>query len=119
MSRKLLFLRRRYQIAAIFWLLQKNITPDKVTDTKAKKEEDTHFSRIRCPLCQWKPNASTRWCCSDCNYPEYFFNGCGTVWNTFLTGGRCPGCNHQWRWTACLSCSGWSLHEDWYENLSK
>jgi len=20
-----------------------------------------------------------------------------------------------WRWTSCLRCAGWSLHEDWYE----
>jgi hypothetical protein len=26
----------------------------------------------------------------------------------------CPGCAHQWRYTACLRCEGWSLHEDWY-----
>jgi hypothetical protein len=47
--------------------------------------------------------------------PEPPFKGCGTVWNTFLTKGRCPGCSHQWRWTSCLQCQQWSLHDDWYE----
>jgi hypothetical protein len=109
-------LRRRYQLAVIFWLLQKNVTPDKTVDTSTeKKEEETGLKGIRCPLCHWRPSLSSRWFCCDCHHPEYFFGGCGTSWNSFLTGGRCPGCNHQWRWTACLACTGWSLHEDWYE----
>jgi hypothetical protein len=49
----------------------------------------------------------------------FFDGGCGECWNTFNTRGRCPGCGHQWRWTACLNCSGWSLHEHWYEIESK
>ena len=49
--------------------------------------------------------------------PEPPFDGCGTSWNTFLTRGRCPGCRHQWQWTSCLRCHGWSLHEDWYETV--
>ena len=47
--------------------------------------------------------------------PEPFFEACGTVWNTFATHGRCPGCSHQWRWTTCLRCQEPSLHVDWYE----
>jgi hypothetical protein len=43
------------------------------------------------------------------------FDGCGARWNTFTTRGKCPGCRHQWQWTSCLRCLGWSLHEDWYE----
>jgi hypothetical protein len=53
--------------------------------------------------------------CSSCGHPEYFDGGCGTTWNTFTTRGLCPGCGHQWRWTTCLACHGWSRHEDWYE----
>ena len=30
------------------------------------------------------------------------------------TRGRCPGCQHQWQWTTCLSCGVASLHEHWY-----
>ena len=73
------------------------------------------FAAIRCPLCRWQPRASDLWFCDDCDYPEFFYGGCGTEWNTFATGGRCPGCAHQWRWTSCLSCEGWSPHENWYE----
>jgi Uri superfamily endonuclease len=76
------------------------------------------FNRICCPLCRWQPRASDRWFCAPCEHPEYFDDGCAACWNTFATRGRCPGCGHQWRWTACLNCAGWSLHADWYENES-
>jgi hypothetical protein len=106
---------RYYRIAAVFSLFQKSLTPDKTTDTDVKPEEEgLDYSRIRCPLCKWQPQASSRWYCVDCGYPEYFFDSCGTAWNTFDTRGICPGCAHQWRWTACLYCAGWSLHEEWY-----
>lgn len=63
-------------------------------------------SRVRCPSCRWEPAKSDRWCCAP---------GCGHVWNTFETEGVCPGCNKRWKDTACLRCSVWSPHEDWYE----
>ena len=69
---------------------------------------------IRCPLCQWRPPATAAWVCSSVEHPEYFDTGCGTVWNTFLTRGLCPGCGHQWTWTGCLACHKWSRHADWY-----
>lgn len=59
--------------------------------------------RIRCPKCGWQPRAKDRWLCD-----------CGFTWNTFDTRGRCPACEYQWTITACLSCSEWSAHEDWY-----
>jgi len=40
--------------------------------------------------------------------------GCGTRWNTFWTGGVCPGCGYCWEITACLACKRFSLHKDWY-----
>lgn len=108
-------LRRLLSLAVVFTLFQKSLPPE---ETLAKdlqsKEEEPEFSRIRCPLCQWQPNASSRWCCAPNEYPEYFYGGCYTSWNSFETRGLCPGCQHQWRWTICLSCHGWSLHEDWY-----
>jgi hypothetical protein len=39
---------------------------------------------------------------------------CGTVWNTFETRGRCPGCGYQWTRTVCLACQRISPHLDWY-----
>jgi hypothetical protein len=42
--------------------------------------------------------------------------GCHTVWNTFNTRARCPGCRKQWRVTQCLACLVASLHEDWYHD---
>ena len=79
-------------------------------------DESLHTRRIRCPLCEWQPAASSRWACLDHpGFPEFFRAGCGTAWNTFDTRGRCPGCSYQWRWTICLRCAGWSLHDDWYE----
>ena len=78
-------------------------------------DEDHAFERIRCPACGWQPAPSDRWCCSADDTPEPPFTWCGTVWNTFSTRGRCPGCQHQWQWTSCLHCHEWSPHEDWYE----
>jgi DNA-directed RNA polymerase subunit RPC12/RpoP len=77
--------------------------------------EDEALEGIRCPLCGWRPSASSYWNCDWVDTPEPFFESCGTVWNTFLTGGRCPGCRHQWQWTSCHECEEWSLHDDWYE----
>ena len=62
--------------------------------------------RIRCPSCGWQPSKGDAWCCTP--------DGCGHVWNTFETRGLCPSCGRQWRETACLRCSVWSPHDDWY-----
>lgn len=59
--------------------------------------------RIRCPRCGWEPRASDRWSCT-----------CGHAWNTFETGGVCPGCGREWAETQCLRCRGWSPHRSWY-----
>ena len=37
------------------------------------------------------------------------------VADTGKSRGRCPSCSYQWEDTACLSCSRWSRHADWYE----
>jgi hypothetical protein len=103
-----------YYFGFAFWLLQERLKREEITDRAKLEEKDPDFSRVRCPLCGWKPNGSSRWFCGDCEYPEYFFDGCGTAWNTFATRGRCPGCAHDWRWTVCLRCRRWSRHEDWY-----
>lgn len=66
--------------------------------------EEEPLDGIRCPLCSWRPRPSDRWACR-----------CGMGWNTFLTRGRCPRCEYQWRDTACLACHRWSRHLDWYE----
>src|SRR5438132_1271570 len=92
---------------------------ERLTDRPAGSvslESDETLSGIRCPRCGWRPSASSRWSCDPVEGPEPPFQGCGTVWNTFSTRGRCPGCSHWWRWTSCLRCSEWSPHEDWYEN---
>jgi len=64
-----------------------------------KANLDTSGPRIRCPLCGWSPRRDDLWSCS-----------CGRAWNTFDTGGVCPGCLHHWASTQCLSCTRWSLH---------
>lgn len=60
---------------------------------------------ICCPKCGWEPRASSRWYCT-----------CGYTWNTFDTGGVCPGCVKVWEDTQCLSCGRWSPHKDWYRD---
>jgi len=88
---------------------------DKIVADIVKKLHDTPAKRrIRCPTCGWQPDSSSRWHCVDTAAPEHFSPGCGTAWNTFETGGRCPGCAHQWHWTACLACGSWAQHEAWY-----
>ena len=67
--------------------------------------------KIECPKCQWQPKPNSKWGCS-----------CGTLWNTFDTGGRCPTCGRMWRLTQCQSsweggCQQWSPHLDWYNGL--
>lgn len=98
-----------------FSLLQDRVTIKKPAPTSESRiDEHPDFNRIRCPLCKWRPKPTHRWFCAPCDQPEFFLAGCGTRWNTFATRGRCPGCGHQWRWTACLNCAGWSLHQEWY-----
>jgi predicted amidophosphoribosyltransferase len=63
--------------------------------------------KIYCPLCEYRPSASDRWQCRP---------GCHTVWNTFETRARCPGCSKQWRDTWCPACGVQSPHEDWYHD---
>jgi hypothetical protein len=84
-----------------------------VVDTP-HEDREARDDDIRCPLCSWRPSPGSRWCCSCSGTPEPFFEGCGTVWNTFSTRGRCPGCQHQWQWTTCLSCGVASRHDAWY-----
>jgi hypothetical protein len=64
-------------------------------------------TKIHCPTCEWRPSARDRWMC----VPT-----CATIWNTFDTHGKCPGCAKQWTVTACLACGVYSPHEDWYHD---
>ncbi len=97
------------------YLLQKDPSST-VKPTPATKLEDapSDFSRIRCPQCKWQPKAHHLWQCTPCATPEYFQGGCGTLWHTFDTKGKCPGCKYQWKYTKCMFCSRWSLHQEWY-----
>ena len=106
-------------IPPVFLLLLEGQKPTGVTERQIERQATRpDFSRIRCPICKWQPKPAHRWFCASCKYPEFFDAGCGMCWNTFSTRGRCPGCGHQWRWTACLNCAQWSLHEHWYEKNS-
>jgi len=89
------------------------LSDDTIVRSLFDERDDMHG--IRCPQCHWHPSASSRWSCISRDAPEPAFPGCGTVWNTFATKGRCPGCQHQWQWTSCLRCAEWSPHVEWYE----
>jgi len=96
-------------------LLQQSRLPRKRAVKPALVTETApDFAHIRCPSCGWRPTALSRWSCANCARPEQFLAGCGASFNTFGTGGLCPGCQHRWRWTQCLSCQRWALHETWY-----
>ena len=98
------------------WLCLKGaIPPNADLETIIRKSTEEHTPRIRCPRCHWQPTGASRWCCDVGDTPEPYFEGCRTVWNTFETRGRCPGCAHQWMWTTCHRCEQPSLHEHWYE----
>jgi len=60
---------------------------------------------IYCPLCAYRPRPEDRWRC---------VRACGTAWNTFWTGGVCPGCGKKWELTQCPKCHRRSPHRDWY-----
>jgi hypothetical protein len=108
---------RRFRPATQTLFLRGSRLPgsDVVTGLLDRLDEDTPGLRIRCPHCGWVPGSSDRWFCGSEGPPERYA-GCGTSWNTFRTRGRCPGCDHQWQWTACLACGGWARHEEWYES---
>jgi hypothetical protein len=71
--------------------------------------DDIH---IHCPKCKWEPDGQPYWKCT-----------CGTSWDTFATGARCPGCGKVWEDTQCVKhaggCNKWSPHPDWYEGLDE
>jgi hypothetical protein len=104
---------------SVQFFLKESRKPDQIVTTIPGFEQRDAFRAIRCPLCSWRPKPSSRWSCICSGTPEPFFEACGTVWNTFATHGRCPGCGHQWRWTTCLRCNEPSLHVDWYEESDK
>lgn len=100
----------------VLLLVKKGPAPGVASIDRPAVDERSSQGRIRCPLCQWEPVASSIWACvTDASTPEPPFRGCGTRWNTFATHGRCPTCAHRWTWTSCLRCHGWSLHDDWYD----
>lgn len=96
-------------------LLKDDRDPLRIIVELSDKDHQDAFGRIRCPQCGWRPTEASRWSCVWGEGPEPRFQACGTVWNTFTTRGCCPGCSHQWQWTSCLLCEGWSPHDDWYE----
>ena len=107
------------KIDDVAWCLKGTAPSQGDVETVIRKSTDEHTPRIRCPLCHWQPSAASRWrCFVGDNMPEPFFEGCHTVWHTFETRGRCPGCAHQWIWTTCHGCGNSSLHEHWYEEES-
>lgn len=107
--------KRALKLKMIFLAYRKTAETEAILKRLKAEDENAESARIRCPHCRWQPNKTSRWFCGDCGAPEYFYDGCGASWNTFETGGVCPGCAHKWIWTSCLRCTEWARHEDWYE----
>jgi hypothetical protein len=78
------------------------LIPPPVAPSAAKAEAP----HVRCPACGWVPQPLSLWGCD-----------CGFMFNTFEVRGRCPACDKQWEWTACLACSVRSDHAEWYRGL--
>jgi predicted amidophosphoribosyltransferase len=97
-----------------FLLLKPEAPKTGVIEFIERLRETAKRHRVRCPSCGWQPAPSSRWSCVPTGAPEHFPDGCGAAWHTFETRGRCPGCSHQWRYTACLQCHAWAKHDDWY-----
>jgi hypothetical protein len=96
--------------------LKESRKADDIVIPSTTLDDDDELNGIRCPLCAWRPSPRDLWCCLRLpDSPEPPFPSCGTMWNTFSTRGKCPGCRHQWKWTTCFQCHQWSLHDDWYE----
>lgn len=77
--------------------------PDGPGRGMSRAGSDPMDPRIRCPKCQWSPDAEARWSCR-----------CRHLWNTFHTRGACPACGYHWTVTACLNCGQTSPHSEWY-----
>ena len=80
-------------------------SPDKATEIREDQHTGPSGPHIHCPLCAWAPQKHHQWTCQ-----------CGHSWNTFDTGGVCPGCLYQWQQTQCLACGQWSAHSAWYHS---
>jgi hypothetical protein len=94
------------QKEAIVFHMSSTITKPAIDTGTLPADSTGHGSesgRIQCPQCRWNPAAADTWRCD-----------CGNEWNTFDTGGVCPGCMRQWPNTQCLKCLAWSAHSAWY-----
>ena len=97
-------------VVSLLSLLTVALVLGKRSPTTEHRLFEPDFTRIRCPLCDWRPARSDRWYCEP---------GCSHRWNTFETAGVCPRCGKQWEETACLKCAGWSPHGEWYERTAR
>jgi hypothetical protein len=61
---------------------------------------------IACPACGFVPPQGYEWLCGP--------DGCGGLFDTFATHGRCPHCEAQFAWTQCPSCGRGTAHQAWY-----
>jgi hypothetical protein len=90
-------------------LREKERKDDSTTEKDRSREPapgDVGHVRIRCPLCGWKHDGRAHWGCELC----------GSIFDTFETGARCPEatCGNSWHLTWCPSCGDPSPHEEWY-----
>lgn len=96
-------LARHPRIRGVYLAALRGMLPRFPANRVRKDVEPLPSGTPTCPSCAWRPTDAARWGCT-----------CGHVWNTFLTGGVCPVCEHVYESTTCLSCRESNAHDSWY-----
>jgi hypothetical protein len=71
--------RRERGARLTLYLLKGTLARDAVVRDRDRLDDDSDQGRIRCPVCAWRPTASSRWTCHVGDTPEPPFDACGTV----------------------------------------
>lgn len=69
--------------------------------------------QLKCPNCAYIPDGGEDWNCQ----------ACGSEFDMFVAGGRCPSCDFVHELTPCIpwkgGCDRISPHLDWYSGIDR